>query len=358
MSHALLQETNAPTERPINWKAHEVVAALAGRKTQMRIPLNPKPWYGSQVPGGPHFMWSPGGASTSRYNAVCSDSGSFLTFRDQEERRIASRCPLGRVGDTLWVREAWQVSGFSWNRPAAQVKFASIFARHYRATDRGEWKKYWGGWRPAGHMPRELSRISLEITNVRVQRLWEISEQDAIADGLAQLTKDNGRTWKYGMPDLDGLPGNDDYGWHWKDWEVSPIHAFARQWTLSRGQDSWTNNPFVWAITFRVCTPASCLVPDRLLDPPLERLQGDHRARDVRADVVIAIDPAAGEGQLSVAQPAAHRADAAQGVVPLHPIGRADVVHAPHPARGDVGGDECVSELNNEQPATAGRNER
>ena len=78
-------------------------------------------------------------------------------------------------------------------------------------------------------MPRWASRITLEITEVRVERLNDISAEDAIAEGLKALTKDR-RMTKYGIPDQDGLPGNDDSGWAWQHWRQSPIDAYQYLW--------------------------------------------------------------------------------------------------------------------------------
>lgn len=99
-------------------------------------------------------------------------------------------------------------------------------------------------------MPRWASRITLEIVAVRVERLNEISEPDAKAEGLKALSKD-GTLVKYGIPDRDGLPGNDDYGWHWKEWERDPRQSFRRLWESLNGPGSWDANPWVWVIEFR-----------------------------------------------------------------------------------------------------------
>jgi len=99
-------------------------------------------------------------------------------------------------------------------------------------------------------MPRWASRISLEITGIRVERLQDISEEDAIDEGLKAITKD-GKLIKYGIPDRDGYPGADDFGWNWGDWDKSPVLAYKRLWQSINGKGSWDLNPFVWVIEFK-----------------------------------------------------------------------------------------------------------
>ncbi|MDO4705741.1 MAG: hypothetical protein Q4A98_05985 [Comamonadaceae bacterium] len=102
-------------------------------------------------------------------------------------------------------------------------------------------------------MPRWASRILLEVTGVRVQRLQDISEEEAIAEGLKTLSKDGGRTWKSGLPDRDGLPDGD--GWPWREWEKDPRRAYKRLWEFIHGPKSWDQNPWVWVIEFRRVEP-------------------------------------------------------------------------------------------------------
>ena len=105
------------------------------------------------------------------------------------------------------------------------------------------------------NMPRKAARLFLRVKSVRVERLQDISIEDAQAEGLACLTKDNGITYKYGIPDSDGLPGNDDYGWHWEDWSVDPRKAFRNLWDSIYGKsdiDKWNANPFCWVISLEV----------------------------------------------------------------------------------------------------------
>lgn len=126
-------------------------------------------------------------------------------------------CPHGKRGDRLWVRESFlqDSGGFI-----------------YRADGDFEGNaKILGGWRPSIFMPRWASRILLEITNVRVERINDISEEDAIAEGV------------------DGEKEAAAIGSTWYD---KPRRAYRRIWESINGQGSWDLNPFVWVIEFKV----------------------------------------------------------------------------------------------------------
>ncbi len=97
---------------------------------------------------------------------------------------------------------------------------------------------------------RWAAREWLEVTDVRVQRLGVISDADARAEGLSTVTKD-GKLYKWGIPDRDGWPGTDDYGWPWCDWDVSPKKAFFRLWDAIHGKGAAEKNPTVWVYQFR-----------------------------------------------------------------------------------------------------------
>lgn len=218
-------------ERPILFSAPMVRAILDGRKTQTR-----------------------------RIAKVTSDGckEGFITplsgFVPRSIENHISYCPYGKPGDRLWVRETW-------SREKSPYHCNAIF---YRADGESYGKQYAlsfvereSKWRPSIHMPRWASRILLEITCVRVERLQDISENDAVFEGLKALTKDDGLTIKYGIPDRDGYPGNDDHGWDWRDWNVSPVLAYKKLWESINGQGSWDLNPWVWCITFEVLQRAS-----------------------------------------------------------------------------------------------------
>lgn len=101
-------------------------------------------------------------------------------------------------------------------------------------------------------MPRQASRIALDVLSVGIERLQAIGADDVAAEGLRKITKD-GSLWKWGIPDRDGLPGTDDHGWPWRKWDVDPRAAFARGWDDINGArgHTWESNPWVWVVSFR-----------------------------------------------------------------------------------------------------------
>ena len=147
----------------------------------------------------------------------------------------AERCPYGQPGgDRLYVRETWAAPhAYDHLPPRLIPQDARI---HYAATeDRGGLL-----WRPSIHMPRWASRILLEITEVRVERLQEISEADAKAEGADCLT------WS-------GIEGTaaDLIDWPLKEVAHPHRNGFAVLWESINGPESWNANPFVWVVTFR-----------------------------------------------------------------------------------------------------------
>jgi hypothetical protein len=124
------------------------------------------------------------------------------------------RCPYGQPGDRLWVRETFM--------PMPHLN-AKAF---YRATDR----LVGGKWKPSIFMPRELSRITLEVLAVRVERLQSITEEDAWEEGIDKIAAEN-----------DWLDGNPDQG----------RQNFKLLWESINGVGSWDLNPWVWVVEFR-----------------------------------------------------------------------------------------------------------
>lgn len=133
-------------------------------------------------------------------------------------------CPYGQPGDRLWVKETF---GITESAPYAdgQVDEVAIYRADGWNDDTGHFK-----WKPSIFMPRKFSRILLEITAVRVERLQDISEEDAIAEGV--LISDE---WTGCADDLDG----------------SYVKAYRCLWETINGAGSWDKNPWVWVISFK-----------------------------------------------------------------------------------------------------------
>lgn len=217
--------TDQRRERPILFSGSMVRALLAGTKTQTRRVVKLRGYPGADVVVHDGKVWKP-----SRV-----DYAGFV------------ECPYGRPGDRLWVRETWRhIEGGAIYDSAGGMMDAFEDETIYRA-DR---PTYPGPWKPSIFMPRWASRITLEIESVRVERLQDISGEDAMAEGLKAITKD-GRLTKYGIPDSDGLPGTDNTGWPWNEWRISPVDAYCVLWEIINGHGSWAANPWVWVVGFR-----------------------------------------------------------------------------------------------------------
>lgn len=212
-------------ERPILFSAPMVRAILEGRKTVTR-------------------------------RAVKGSGLKFLADFTPEYVALPENhfCPHGKPGERLWVREAWARVGIA-QAPDQQWV---VYRESDNRTD------YGGPWKPSIHMPRWASRILLEITEVRVERLQDISEDQAKAEGCfftdyGQQCAHGGTGWK----DIGICPAvvghQQRYGWAWdkttshEECLGSPRWAFANLWNSTGGD--WDANPWVWCVEFRRVTP-------------------------------------------------------------------------------------------------------
>lgn len=206
-------------ERPILFSAPMIRQILNGRKTQTRRVVKPQPHL-NMVKG----VSGLGGAISTAY------------FYSNERTMQTRECPHGRIGDRLWVRETFADIADD-NRPSCFI---------YRA-DGGELSQY-HIWKPSIFMPRAASRILLEVTEVRVQRIQEISEEDAIAEGARRFNE---------LPSIH--PWGNDPRWSMEqpssteDCLNNARFAFANYWEKLNGKTyPWDSNPWVWALTFKV----------------------------------------------------------------------------------------------------------
>lgn len=148
----------------------------------------------------------------------------------------AIRCPYGQPGDRLWCRETWRADGLGTDclRVASRETIKENLC--YRADfDASEIEAHIR-WKPSIFMPRWASRITLEVTAVRVERLQEISREDAIAEGI------------FFDEHLDGyVSDSDGRSFHGSDPRISYMHL----WNSINGPGSWDINPWVWVLSFR-----------------------------------------------------------------------------------------------------------
>lgn len=237
----------APKERPIIFSAPMVRALLDGRKTQTRRIIKPQP---EQNDAG-LWVWPPDwrtGIPKFGIGVQTDDAGLVQSLEYDPGRRLGYA-----PGDRLWVREAHALV------PATAYRASVGVDTRINPSDPDQavvYREGWercqpGRWRPSIHMPRWASRLTLAVTDVRVQRLQEISERDAADEGLATVTKD-GKLWKWGIPDRDGLPGTDNLGWPWIQWCEDPRQAYSTLWDSIHGAGAWDANPWVVAVTFTV----------------------------------------------------------------------------------------------------------
>jgi hypothetical protein len=234
-----------------------VRAILEGRKTVTRRPVKGGqiPTEDTSEPDGRH-RWSAIGQRDPRYGFNVFGATAAECAKELAE---FGRCPFGKPGERLWVRETFALLGnedgvcVDWNdklikgneRDAARIFRASCTVGDYglwQVPDKAAWKpdtdelQYEGAWRPSIHMPRWASRIVLEITEVRVERLQDITYEQAAAEGVHRgplhqwcASDEGGACHKY------------------------PVPAFRDLWQSVGGD--WEANPWVWVVEFKQVTP-------------------------------------------------------------------------------------------------------
>lgn len=180
--------------RPILFSTPMVQAILGGRKLQTRRVVKDK------------------------QTLACIEAGIM--------KGIETLCPYGKIGDVLWVREAFSKIRFEDDTIDYVFKADGDFYR--KGMDDFE------GWKPSIHMPFEAARLFLQVTNIRVERLYDINNEDAIAEGVESNAFGNYKDYctKYKYP-------------------FKPKASFLSLWQLINGMDSYTANPWVWVIEFK-----------------------------------------------------------------------------------------------------------
>lgn len=200
-------------EKPILFNGPMVRAILEGRKTQTRRMMKPQPL--TDITIGKY-----------RYYGEVEGIHYLMTLErtPRYERHIACGKPPYLPGDRIWVRETWA----AYHHIAGGKVLYEADGEDYLDSDHLTVPHEFIKWRPSIHMPRAASRITLEVTDVRAEQVQDISDQDAIAEGILS----------------DGfesvlLPG-------------VPRLEYEMLWEDIYGPGSWESNPWVWVICFKV----------------------------------------------------------------------------------------------------------
>lgn len=248
-----------PKERPIILSEGSVQAIIAGNKTQYRVPINPQPHVNERG----RTEWSSGNGI--RLSDQCSQTSPFDEYFKGLVRKCPQICPLGKIGDRLWVREKHRPIGWDFDSAMVTIEYAdgereslecypeNLYPLDYedlcdeylqKITDILESKNCamvpndydWRfdemfdpygiqrlmPWRSSTQMPRWASRLTLEIVDVRVERVQDVTHNDAVAEACFE--------W---LPEV-------------------PLTAFAQHWKARHGDQSWKQNPWVWVISFKI----------------------------------------------------------------------------------------------------------
>jgi len=152
------------------------------------------------------------------------------------------------VGDVIYAKETWSadVPIIRYRADSSRLEIEKT-SEHY-STLLHLFDSQKGEWRSAMFMPQWAARIRRKVVAIRPEPLLAISAEDAKAEGLTALSKD-GTLTKYGIPDRDGLPGNDDDGWPWAEWRTDPVAAYFHLWDKINGPGAAMDNPRVWVYT-------------------------------------------------------------------------------------------------------------
>jgi len=225
-------------ETPILFTPANIRAILDGRKTQTRRAINPQPPRCTQN-GTPYT----GSQRTTLSVAKGFDLTAYL-----DEPRYIGKSMYGEVGERLWVRE-----GFLARANGKAIVYRMDYTEANGAAEAAGFGAMYGGWKSAIFMPKSAARLWLEVTDVRVERVQDISEQDAIAEGVFKDRVIVGANCNSGIH-------VEEYGDRfWPTAEDTrdegfedAVSAYAALWDSINGKaHPWSENPWCWVIGFR-----------------------------------------------------------------------------------------------------------
>jgi len=237
------------TERPIIFSAPMVNAILAGKKNVTRrivkFPLRPMV---SKDQPGPETHYGGGMQRES------DDSPAQIDLQSHFAEGAAGLCPYGDAGTRLWLKEAFYAFG-RWEKHPSTKRGRDVWrfidmtlqsghdycfeepARYVKTSRNDPGPTWW--LRPSLFMPRRASRVDLEVTDVRIERLCDITDEQARAEGFSPMHDG------VHMYFVNHLPHPST------GMSITAVIAFALYWQRLHGSDSWNENPWVWVVSFR-----------------------------------------------------------------------------------------------------------
>jgi len=196
-------------EKPILFSTDMVRAILDGNKTMTRRIIKPQP-----------------SMTSGEFDSWIDKTGTIFCT---STIRMPIYCPYGRVGNILWVRETFRVPN-PYGKPDYEFK--------------ADWDSYNTGinykWKPSIFMPKEACRLRLKITNVKVERLHNITDEDAIAEGI-EKTEFGYKNYNNTYPVKEFMGG-----------VTEALQSYKSLWIYINGKSNWDANPWVWVIEFEI----------------------------------------------------------------------------------------------------------
>lgn len=221
---------------PILFSTDMVIANQKGIKTKTRRIVKPQP-----NENGVSFMKS----GPVDWESIYHEEWTPYKWETKEGESISKNCPFGEIGDTLWVRETFCYAGDNNVHDCKEDYYTPIYRSSENGKDFEENCDGWR-WRPSIFMPREASRMTLEITDIRVERLQDISEQDAIAEGIMELQQSNSQLLMNGRLFFDYSKKKELF-----NEGLTAKESYKSLWNKINGKDSWDSNPWVWIIGYK-----------------------------------------------------------------------------------------------------------
>ena len=223
-------------EHPILFRTEMVQAIIAGNKTMTRRIINPQPYW-REIWGNASIA----GSTKLEYEGFVYRK-NLIGNIEKDTSKLIGFCPYGRIGDNLWVRESFQVykdkyyfkaspdeiKNGQWGKDTIPIDYPEFNINNY-------------SWKPSIHMPRKACRFVLPLVNIRIERLHDISGEDAVAEGVESTNEFNSKE-PYLHQYKNYLDGRFD---------MDANGSFMTLFQSIHGEEIWKLNPWVWVIEFK-----------------------------------------------------------------------------------------------------------